>query len=105
MSRIYFLETLTHSDVATTIVKATIVLALADVVALVARRASAARRHMIWLVALCSCAWLVLSSPLAPRIVIRMPLVVQAGASSAPPASVQRAKDQPSARVAHPPAA
>ncbi|HEX4684429.1 MAG TPA: M56 family metallopeptidase [Gemmatimonadaceae bacterium] len=105
MSGIYFLETLMRSDAAATVVKATVVLALADVVAILARRASAARRHLIWLVALCSCAWLVLSSPVAPPVVIRTPLVFSAALSPAASTSVDPQNDQPSARVAYPPAA
>jgi beta-lactamase regulating signal transducer with metallopeptidase domain len=59
------------------IVKATVVLALASVAAAAAQGFSAARRHMLWLVALLSCVWLVLSSPVVPAVMIHTPVLAQ----------------------------
>ena len=55
------------------IIKATIILLVASGVARAAKRCSAAERHIIWVLALASCVWLAVSSPIAPRIAIRAP--------------------------------
>ena len=66
------------------VIEATVVLAMACVVAGLAKKLSAARRHLLFVVALSSCAWLVLSSPVVPAIVIHAPILARnAGATRA----------------------
>ncbi len=55
------------------VVKATLVLATAALSAMVLRRASAAFRHLIWLLGLSACAALALLSPAAPTIAVGIP--------------------------------
>lgn len=77
MSRLAIVDLLLRDAAALLIVKATVVLALATAAAAAAKGFSAARRHLLWLVALLSCVGLVLSSPLVPAIMIRMPMLAQ----------------------------
>ena len=56
------------------IVKATLVLASTAIAAIVLRRASAAFRHLIWLLGLTACAALALLSPAAPSIDVDIPV-------------------------------
>jgi beta-lactamase regulating signal transducer with metallopeptidase domain len=77
MSRLAFADLLLRDAAALVIVKATVVLALATAAAAAAKGFSAARRHMLWLVALSSCVWLVLSSPVVPAIMIHTPMLAQ----------------------------
>src|SRR5579871_2377264 len=65
--------------------KVTLVLMLASGVAAVATGFSAARRHTLWLAALASCIWLALSSPVAPAILIRAPVLPPTDPPSASP--------------------
>ncbi|HEY4304684.1 MAG TPA: M56 family metallopeptidase [Gemmatimonadaceae bacterium] len=60
------------------VVKATVVLVAAMTIAFLARRSSAARRHLIWLCALSACAALVIVSPMTRPIVVRLPAMAQA---------------------------
>jgi hypothetical protein len=55
------------------VVKATLVLATAALAAMLLRRASAAFRHLIWLLGLSACAALALLSPAAPTIAVDIP--------------------------------
>lgn len=64
------------------IAKATIVLAVCGCIAASTTRASAARRHLLWLCALVSCGALALLAPISKRIVVPMPAFVAAHASS-----------------------
>lgn len=75
MTRLAFADLLLRDAAALVILKATAVLIVATVAAMAARGSSAARRHMIWLAALSSCAWLVVSSPIVPTIPIRAPML------------------------------
>src|ERR1051325_11342806 len=61
MNRLALADLLLRDAAALVVVKATIVLALASAAAFAAKGFSAARRHMVWLVALSSCVWLVLT--------------------------------------------
>lgn len=74
MSRLAFAELLFRDPAALLIGKTTVVLILASGAAIAARHCSAARRHLLWLFALTSCAWLVVASPIAPEILIRVPI-------------------------------
>lgn len=58
------------------VVKATAILALSAGIALAAKRASAARRHLLWLCALGSCGALVLLAPLPRHIVLPLPAFI-----------------------------
>ena len=77
MSRLAFANLLLGDPAALLIAKATVVLALASAAAVATQGFSAARRHMLWLVALLSCVWLVLSSPVVPAIMIHTPMLAQ----------------------------
>jgi beta-lactamase regulating signal transducer with metallopeptidase domain len=77
MSRLAFADLLLRDPAALVILKATVVLTLTSAAAVAAKGFSAARRHMLWLVALSSCVWLVVSSPVVPAIVIRTPMLAQ----------------------------
>ena len=77
MNPIAFSNLILRDAAALLIVKATVVMALASVAAVAAQGFSAARRHMLWLVALSSCVWLVLSSPVVPAIMIHTPMLAQ----------------------------
>lgn len=77
MSRLAFADLLLRDAAALVIVKATVVLALASAAAAAAKGFSAARRHTLWLVALSSCVWLVLSSPVVPAIRIHAPMLAE----------------------------
>jgi len=57
-----------RAEPAALLTKATLLLVVAATFALVARRASAAARHLVWLLALAACAAIVVLSPLAPSI-------------------------------------
>jgi beta-lactamase regulating signal transducer with metallopeptidase domain len=83
------------------IAKATLVLCLAITAAAIARDFSAARRHLIWLIALSSCVWLVASSPVMPRIVIH----TTAAAPTVSSRSVTIADQPPIASMVHRPSA
>jgi beta-lactamase regulating signal transducer with metallopeptidase domain len=85
MSRLAVVDLLLRDAGALLIVKATVVLALAIAAATTAKGFSAARRHMLWLVALSSCVWLVLSSSVVPAIVIHTPMLAQTVVTSAAP--------------------
>jgi beta-lactamase regulating signal transducer with metallopeptidase domain/DUF4097 and DUF4098 domain-containing protein YvlB len=65
--------------------KVTLVLVVACMIALVTRRASAAVRHLVWLLALAACAAIMVLSPLAPTISLAVqreePSVVTSGIS------------------------
>ncbi len=67
-----FAESLLRDPAGLLILKATVVLTLACTAVGLAKGFTAARRHMGWLVALSSCVWLVLSSPLVPAITIHL---------------------------------
>lgn len=75
MNQFAFADLLFRDAAALVIMKTTVVLVLASGAAMAAKGFSAARRHMLWLVALSSCAWLALASPLAPAIVIHAPIL------------------------------
>lgn len=81
MSALPIPDQLLANGAALVVVKATIVLVFACVAGVVAKDVSAARRHLLWLVALSSCLWLAVSSPVVPAIVIHTALVapVKAG--------------------------
>jgi hypothetical protein len=99
MSRVAFADLLLRDAAALLIIKATVVLALASGAAAALQGLSAARRHMLWLVALASCVWLVVSSPLVPAITIHTPMLAQSVVITAPqPVAVAG----PSARNATP---
>ena len=55
------------------VIKATLVLASAALAVVALRRASAAFRHLIWLLGLSACAALALLSPAAPTIAVDVP--------------------------------
>jgi len=76
MNRLALVDLL-RDPAALVILKATLVLSVASVAGAGMKRFSAARRHMVWLVALASCAWLVLSSPVVPAIVIHTPMLAR----------------------------
>jgi beta-lactamase regulating signal transducer with metallopeptidase domain len=90
MSRLAFADVLLRDAAGLLIVKATLVLTLANVAAAVMRSCSAARRHTLWLITLLSCVWLALSSSLLPAIMIRTPMLAQkvVGAAVPPNAAV-----------------
>jgi bla regulator protein BlaR1 len=75
------------------IAKATIVLAICGCISGSTTRASAAKRHLLWLCALVSCAALALLAPISRRIVVPMPAFVAAHASL-PLAGVTIARDE-----------
>lgn len=56
------------SSVPSTVVKVTLVLAGAGIVALLLHRSAAAARHLVWLLALASCLVLTIAAPFVPRI-------------------------------------
>ena len=56
------------------VIKATLVLASAALAVAALRRASAAFRHLIWLLGLSACAALALLSPAAPTIAVDVPV-------------------------------
>jgi len=72
------------------VIKATVVLVLSAVIASMTKRASAAKRHLLWLGALFSCAALVLVAPVARRIVLPVPSFVPATLSASIGAEVGR---------------
>jgi beta-lactamase regulating signal transducer with metallopeptidase domain len=84
MSRLALADLLLRDPAAFVLVKVTVLLALASGAAAVATRFSAARRHMLWLVALSSCVWLVVSSPIVPEIMIRTSLLAREAVVTAP---------------------
>jgi beta-lactamase regulating signal transducer with metallopeptidase domain len=84
MSRLAFADLLLRDAAALLIIKATVVLALASCAAAALQGLSAARRHMLWLVALASCVWLVVSSPLVPAMTIHAPMLAQSVVIAAP---------------------
>jgi len=91
MSRFAFADLLLGDAAALLIIKATVVLALASGAAAALNGLSAARRHMLWLVALASCVWLAVSSPLVPAITIHAPMLAQSVVITAPrPMAVAR---------------
>ncbi|HTE44053.1 MAG TPA: M56 family metallopeptidase [Gemmatimonadaceae bacterium] len=89
MSWLAFASPLLRNAAALMIVKATVVLALASAAAVAAKGFSAARRHMLWLVALSSCVWLVLSSPVVPAIVIHAPLLARSVVATPAPSTAR----------------
>src|SRR5689334_17680608 len=84
MSRLAFADLLLRDAAALLVIKATLVLALASGAAAALHGLSAARRHVLWLVALASCVWLVASSPLVPAITIHTPMLAQSVLITAP---------------------
>ena len=78
------------------VVKATLVLAIAALAAMLLRRASAAFRHLIWLLGLSACAALALLSPAAPTIALDIPTDVATRESprirERPPGDLARAR-------------
>jgi beta-lactamase regulating signal transducer with metallopeptidase domain len=103
MSRLAFADLVLRDAAALVIVKATIVLALASGAAMAAHGFSAARRHMLWLVALSSCVWLVLSSPVVPAIIIHTPMLAQNVVVTAPPPTTAALPRAGSAKMASTP--
>lgn len=102
MSWSAFADVLLRNDAALLIVKVTVVLAFAGGAALAAHRASAARRHMVWFAALGSCAWLVLSSPIVPSVVIHARVLASPSVPATTAANVGRSPtiaSVPQARV------
>jgi len=78
------------------VVKATLILAGAAIAAALLRRASAAFRHLVWLLGLSACAALALLSPAAPTIALDLPTTI--ARMNARPARV-RSANVPHARV------
>ena len=74
MSALLQLRTLLDIGVIGVIAKATGIVVLAEAATLGLPRLSAARRHLIWFAALLACAALVLASPVAPAVVVNIPV-------------------------------
>lgn len=64
------------------IAKATALLVVCACIAAAAKRASAAKQHLLWLCALVSCAALVVLAPISKRIVVPVPSFIPANVSS-----------------------
>src|SRR5690349_9937898 len=110
MSRAALTDLLLRDPAALIVVKATFVLALASAAAVAAKGFSAARRHTLWLVTLCSCVWLLMSARLVPAVVLHTAVlgpttVVEtpeaAAPSPAPPRATPRAPSAPTAFAHH----
>jgi beta-lactamase regulating signal transducer with metallopeptidase domain len=100
MSRLAFADLLLRDPAALLIIKATVILALASGAAAALNGFSAARRHMLWLVALASCVWLALSSPVMPAIMIHTPMLAQNVVMTAAPPTVVASPRSSSATAA-----
>lgn len=87
MSRLALADLLLRDAAALVIMKATVVLTLTSAAAVVARGLSAAHRHALWLAALSSCVWLVLSSPVVPAIVLHTPMLAPNVVATADPST------------------
>ena len=81
------------------VAKATAVLVAATCTAILLRHASAAVRHVVWLVALAGCTALVMVAPIAPTIAV--PVVTQAavGRQIPPARALARAREQARRRL------
>ena len=69
------LADLVRDPAALIVMKATLILFLAALAGTVARGLSGARRHLLRRVALSSCVWVALSSPIVPTILVRTPVL------------------------------
>jgi beta-lactamase regulating signal transducer with metallopeptidase domain len=109
MSVLAFAAAMLQNESIALICKVTVVLGIAGAASVAMHRASAAQRHMVWLVALVACVGLAAASTLVPAHVIRVPatampatsILSQPAAEIIAPVSLP-ASDRSFALVAHP---